>query len=95
MLYMSGRRKLIFYSKPGCCLCATLEAKLRTIQPVVDFELEIRDITTDPDWFSDFQYTIPVLEIDGRTVSAVSHRSSLESIQTLLEQTFHASARTS
>ncbi len=52
--------KLILYSKPGCHLCEGLEEKLRALQAPA-FELEIRDITTDPAWFERYQYEVPVL----------------------------------
>ena len=52
--------RLILYSKPGCHLCEGLQEKLEQIEGL-DFELEIRDITTQPDWFQAYQYQIPVL----------------------------------
>ena len=52
--------RLILYSKPGCHLCEGLQEKLEQIGGV-DFELEIRDITTHPEWFQAYQYEIPVL----------------------------------
>ncbi len=52
--------KLILYSKPGCHLCEGLQEKLDQVTNL-DFELEIRDITTRDDWFVAYQYEIPVL----------------------------------
>lgn len=52
--------QLILYSKPDCHLCEGLQEKLEQIT-TVDFELEIRDITTREDWFQAYQYEIPVL----------------------------------
>lgn len=51
---------LILYSKPGCHLCEGLQEKLEQIQDL-EFQLEIRDITTQADWFTAYQYEIPVL----------------------------------
>jgi Glutaredoxin-like domain (DUF836) len=51
---------LILYSKPGCHLCEGLQEKLAEIQDL-NFQLEIRDITTQTDWFTAYQYEIPVL----------------------------------
>jgi Glutaredoxin-like domain (DUF836) len=51
---------LILYSKPGCHLCEGLQEKLEQIQDL-NFQLEIRDITTQTDWFAAYQYEIPVL----------------------------------
>ena len=52
--------RLILYSKPGCHLCEGLQEKLEQIQ-TLNLELEVRDITTRDDWFSAFEYEIPVL----------------------------------
>ncbi len=52
--------KLILYSKQGCCLCEGLLTKLQQVKNV-NFDLEIRDITTNSTWFDRYQYEIPVL----------------------------------
>lgn len=52
--------KLILYSKPGCHLCEGLQEKLEQVHSI-EFDLEIRDITTRDDWFQAYQYEIPVL----------------------------------
>ena len=52
--------RLILYSKPGCHLCEGLQDKLEQVDGI-DFELEVRDITSRDDWFAAFQYEIPVL----------------------------------
>ena len=52
--------QLILYSKPGCHLCEGLQEKLELVSGV-EFTLEIRDITTNEDWFAAYQYEIPVL----------------------------------
>ncbi|PSS31801.1 Glutaredoxin-like protein, partial [Actinidia chinensis var. chinensis] len=60
-------RKLILYSKPGCCLCDGLKEKLHAAfslsgpDPLQDVDLQIRDITTNSDWERAYQYEIPVL----------------------------------
>ncbi len=51
---------LVLYSKPGCHLCEGLQEKLEQIQDL-NFQLEIRDITAQADWFMAYQYEIPVL----------------------------------
>ncbi|MFM6219911.1 MAG: glutaredoxin family protein, partial [Dolichospermum sp.] len=43
--------RLILYSKPGCHLCEGLQEKLAQIKTFI-CELEIRDITTDKNWFA-------------------------------------------
>ncbi|MEL6496875.1 MAG: glutaredoxin family protein [Cyanobacteria bacterium J06623_7] len=52
--------KLILYSKPGCHLCTGLQEKLQQVDQL-QFDLEIRDITTREDWFAAYQYEIPIL----------------------------------
>jgi Glutaredoxin-like domain (DUF836) len=56
--------RLILYSKPGCHLCEGLQQKLEQITST-QFELEIRDITTQDDWFAMYQYEIPVLLVQN------------------------------
>ncbi len=52
--------ELVLYSKPGCHLCEGLAEKLAALGHL-DFTLEMRDITSRPDWFAAYQYEIPVL----------------------------------
>ncbi|KAK9162208.1 hypothetical protein Syun_003110 [Stephania yunnanensis] len=60
-------RKLVLYSKPGCCLCDGLKEKLQSafalqgLNALNDVQLQIRDISTNPDWERAYQYEIPVL----------------------------------
>ncbi|KDP32784.1 hypothetical protein JCGZ_12076 [Jatropha curcas] len=60
-------RKLILYSKPGCCLCDGLKEKLQTAfllsgpHSLHDVDLQVRDITSNPEWERAYQYEIPVL----------------------------------
>ncbi|MGB5959944.1 MAG: glutaredoxin family protein [Coleofasciculaceae cyanobacterium] len=52
--------QLILYSKPGCHLCEGLQEKLEQIEGL-NLELEVRDITSQDDWFQAYQYEVPVL----------------------------------
>lgn len=52
--------QLIIYSKPDCHLCEGLIAKLGQITSL-PLDLEIRDITTNGEWFDRYQYEIPVM----------------------------------
>lgn len=52
--------RLVLYSKPGCHLCEGLQEKLEQVT-ALQFQLEVRDITTRDDWFQAYQYEIPVL----------------------------------
>ncbi|KAK4801608.1 hypothetical protein SAY86_022095 [Trapa natans] len=63
----SVTRKLVLYSKPGCCLCDGLKEKLQAAfllsgpDSLSDVEFQIRDITSNPEWEKAYQYEIPVL----------------------------------
>lgn len=67
--------RLILYSKPGCHLCEGLQEKLEQIHSL-EFELEIRDITTRDDWFQAYQYEIPVLFLEPIPLSPLPSNSS-------------------
>ncbi len=81
--------QLILYSKPGCHLCEGLQEKLEAIQAELDFELEVRDITTRDDWFAAYQYEVPVLyrNSEGEVMlPRPSPRASLVQIKKMLEK---------
>ncbi|MCT7958823.1 glutaredoxin family protein [Laspinema palackyanum] len=91
--------RLILYSKPGCHLCEGLQEKLDQIRDL-NFELEVRDITTQADWFAAYQYEIPVLcrvippdpdsEIPPKEepLPRPSPRASVQQVQQMLQQYF-------
>ncbi|KNA23619.1 hypothetical protein SOVF_023350 [Spinacia oleracea] len=93
-------RKLILYSKPGCCLCDGLKEKLSAAfslssptDPLHEVDLQIRDITTNPDWERAYQYEIPVLAkllTDGteETLPRLSPRLGVEVIRQKLVDAF-------
>ncbi|KAI4307287.1 hypothetical protein L6164_030491 [Bauhinia variegata] len=85
-------RKLILYSKPDCCLCDGLKEKLQAAfllsgpDSLHDVDLQIRDITSNPEWERAYQYEIPVLakvHSDGteETLPRLSPRLGVELIQ--------------
>lgn len=85
-------RKLILYSKPGCCLCDGLKEKLHLAflvggeHDISDVELEVRDITTKEEWEQAYQYEIPVLAcMKGNGIEEViprfSPRLTIEQLQ--------------
>jgi Glutaredoxin-like domain (DUF836) len=80
---------LILYSKVGCHLCEGLQEKLAAITDL-DIQLEIREITTNPDWFDRYQYEIPVLylQVDGveKLIPRFSPRASTSHVQQILQQ---------
>lgn len=88
----STSRKLILYSKPGCCLCDGLKEKLNAAfslsspDSLHDVQLQVRDITSNPDWEKAYQYEIPVLarvRPDGteEVLPRLSPRLGAEAIQ--------------
>ncbi|XP_027362873.1 uncharacterized protein LOC113870481 [Abrus precatorius] len=85
-------RKLVLYSKPGCCLCDGLKDKLHAAfslsgpDSLHDIHFQIRDITTNPEWERAYQYEIPVLAkvlADGTEVALprLSPRLGVELLQ--------------
>ena len=81
--------KLIFYSKPGCHLCEGLQEKLDQVTNI-NFELEIRDITTRDDWFAAYQYEIPVLcqqlSEGEKPLPRLSPRATVKKLEQMLQK---------
>ena len=81
--------RLILYSKPDCHLCEGLQEKLEKIDNL-DFELEIRDITSREDWFAAYQYEVPVLYYDRQgkeqPLPRPSPRASVKQIERMLQK---------
>ncbi len=80
---------LILYSKEGCHLCEGLEEKLSKITEI-DLKVEIRDITTNSEWWEKYQYEIPVLYLvtnDGETlIPRFSPRTSVTQLTKILQK---------
>ncbi len=57
---------VIVYSKPGCCLCDAVKAKLAALQGQHAFEWREINILDDPEGFAEFSQEIPVIFINGR-----------------------------
>ncbi|KAB2629118.1 hypothetical protein D8674_033913 [Pyrus ussuriensis x Pyrus communis] len=85
-------RALILYSKPGCCLCDGLKEKLQAAfllsgpESLHDVDFQVRDITSNPEWESAYQFEIPVLArvlSDGteETLPRLSPRLGVELVQ--------------
>lgn len=83
---------LILYSKAGCHLCEGLLEKLQQIESIKTqaWHLEIRDITTNSDWFEAYQYEVPVLvqklSKGEKTLPRSSPRATLEQVETILNK---------
>jgi hypothetical protein len=80
---------LILYSKVGCHLCEGLEQKLRSILTAAD-RLEIREITSNPDWWNAYQYEIPVLCVvqgqQEKILPRLSPRAPVTQLQDMLQK---------
>ncbi len=81
--------QLILYSKPGCHLCEGLQEKLAAVENI-DLELEIRDITTNEDWFAAYEYEIPVLcqkiATEEKPLPRLSPRASVSKLEQMLQK---------
>ncbi len=82
--------KLILYSKQDCCLCEGLLAKLEQVKSM-GFELEVREITNNPEWFDRYQYEIPVLCLlndrqQEQELPRLSPRSPIDKLEALLQR---------
>ncbi|XP_073009994.1 uncharacterized protein [Typha latifolia] len=93
------KRRLVLYSKPGCCLCDGLKEKLHVAlslggpHSLESVDLEVRDITSNPEWERMYQYEIPVLAKvlpDGteETLPRLSPRVGVELIQKKISAVF-------
>ncbi|KST64475.1 glutaredoxin family protein [Mastigocoleus testarum] len=84
-------KTLILYGKPECHLCEGLQEKLEQIQNI-PFKLEIRDITTREDWFTAYQYEVPVLfaaETDSESLQPIprpSPRATVKQLEKILQK---------
>jgi hypothetical protein len=84
--------QFVLYSKPGCHLCEGLQEKLEALSHL-DFDLEVRDITTRPDWFAAYQYEIPVLcrvretpaGLQEDALPRLSPRASIAKVEQMLQ----------
>ncbi|XP_020089934.1 uncharacterized protein LOC109711346 [Ananas comosus] len=93
------RRRLVLYSKPGCCLCDGLKEKLHAALSLAAahslhaVDLQVRDITSNPEWERRYQYEIPVLAKvlpDGteEVLPRLSPRLGVELIQKKISAAF-------
>ena len=57
---------VVVYSKPGCCLCDEVKAKLETLQARYTFILSVVNILEDPESHQKFKEEIPVIFINGK-----------------------------
>jgi hypothetical protein len=66
-------RRILFYTKPGCCLCDQAHDLLLDVcqrlaeQPLIS----VRNILDDPDLYARYRHTIPVIAIDPQVAGPV------------------------
>ena len=60
--------RVIVYTKSGCHLCDHLLEDLAWVRTQVGFDVELRDISTDPVAEERFRYLVPVVEVGGALV---------------------------
>jgi len=65
--------QLTLYTKPDCHLCDELKRDLADLRSEFGFALTERNILEDAALEQQFQYLIPVLEIEGRTLLYPPH----------------------
>jgi len=58
--------EVLLYSKPGCCLCDEVKARLGRLREQHRFELREVNILKDRELFEEFKEQIPVVFINGR-----------------------------
>lgn len=80
--------QITLYTKPDCHLCDELKRDLADLQSEFGFSVQECNILEDADLQSRFQYLIPVLEIEGRTLLYPPHdwltlRNALSSAKAL------------
>ena len=70
-------------------MCAGLQEKLEQIENI-DFQLEVRDITSREDWFAAYQYEVPVLTVvsDGteQQLPRPSPRATVPQVERMLQK---------
>ncbi len=83
---------LILYSKAGCCLCSALEEKLQQIisdPQGLSLTLEVRDISSDRQWYEQFQYSVPVLQLQvgdqEQNLPRISPQMSVQRLRTMIQ----------
>jgi glutaredoxin len=57
--------RVTLYSKPECHLCDVVKEVISRVRARREFELEIRNILTDPADYERYKNDIPVVMVDG------------------------------
>jgi hypothetical protein len=62
---VAGTLRLVLYSRAYCHLCHDMQAELESLRREFAFEVEVRDIDSDPGLEERFGELVPVLEHEG------------------------------
>jgi glutaredoxin len=75
--------RLTLYTKPDCCLCDEAVSALERVGRRAPFDLEVVDISADPELSERYGERIPVILVDGEPAfeyvvdeAALEHRLS-------------------
>jgi rSAM/selenodomain-associated transferase 1 len=66
---MNRPPRITLYTKPGCHLCEAVEQVIARVRRKTPLELEVRNILDDAGDFTEYQYEVPVVFVNGREVS--------------------------
>ncbi|MDD5615476.1 MAG: glutaredoxin family protein [Candidatus Methanoperedens sp.] len=76
--------KLTIYSKKDCHLCDVAKEKLIKLKRELQFSINEVDIEKDSEAFEKYKYLIPVVEMDGKTIS--TYRINEDELKYLIRQ---------
>ena len=76
-------RRIVVYSKPDCHLCDRAKEVLNRCRQRVAFEIEVVDISQNPELLTRYGQDVPVILLDGREIARhfVRERKLLELLQ--------------
>lgn len=57
---------LTLYSRPGCHLCDEMKETIERVGQTIPLNVEVVDVSTDPELEARYGLEIPVLLVDGR-----------------------------
>jgi glutaredoxin len=74
---------ITIYSKPGCHLCDRAKEVIERCRAKVEFEIEVVDISQNPELLQRYHDDIPVILLDGNEIARhfVRERKLLELLQ--------------
>jgi hypothetical protein len=76
-------QRVTLYSKPECHLCHVVKEVISRVRARREFELEIRNILTDPTDYERYKNDIPVVMVDG--VEIARYRLSEQRLEWALD----------